>query len=162
PSIERDLAYSVAFSPNGKFLVSGGVTGGVVLWDALTGQEMRPLRSPGTCSHAVVAFAPDGQTVAAGCLGVLGHPLEHSIHLWTVDGKEVACFGGGTSVGALAFSPDGRTLATGGSHGDLHLWDVASGKERLSFLNQDVPVCSVAFSPDGRTVASIGNCVVIL
>ena len=64
-------ALSVAFSPDGKRLVSGGYDGsrqrerGVVkLWEAATGRELLVL---GEHAHAVngVAFSPDGQHVAS-------------------------------------------------------------------------------------------------
>jgi WD40 repeat protein len=58
-------------------------------------------------------------------------------------------------VFSVAFSPDGQT-ALSGSYETLKLWDVATGKELLTFTGHSGTVSSVAFSPDGRTALS-GN-----
>jgi WD40 repeat protein len=55
----------VAFSPDGRRIVSGSADHTVKVWDAVTGQETITLRggaSPVTC----VAFSPDGRRIVAG------------------------------------------------------------------------------------------------
>ena len=55
----------------------------------------------------------------------------------------------------LTFSPDGSTLAA--CLGDVHLWDVASRREKARLGGHSPSAFAVAFSPDGRTLASGGN-----
>src|SRR5256885_14687510 len=60
-----DSIYSVAYSPDGRLLASGGVDSTIKLWDAATGAELRALRGH-TSSVWSVAFAPGSQTLASG------------------------------------------------------------------------------------------------
>ena len=56
-------------------------------------------------------------------------------------------------VESVAFSPDGQTLASG-SHGNIRLWDVATGTHLRTLTGHAHWVLSVVFSPNGRTLAS--------
>jgi WD40 repeat protein len=78
-------------------------------------------------------------------------------------GNKRHCLEGHTGeVRFLAFSPDGRTLATGGYGGVVHLWDVASGKERARFTGHTGLIWAAAFAPDVRTLATGGEDTTIL
>ncbi|RCJ21644.1 hypothetical protein A6S26_22945 [Nostoc sp. ATCC 43529] len=61
------------------------------------------------------------------------------------------------SVYSLALSPDGKLLATGDISGQIHLWQVADGKNLLRFKGHEGWVWTVTFSPDGQTLASGGH-----
>jgi WD40 repeat protein len=82
--------------------------------------------------------------------------------------EEIPCItleGFGKPVQALAFSSDGNTLATGDGWltraeeaklnrtGEVKLWDVNAGTERVSIGEFPNAIQSLAFSPDGRTLA---------
>ncbi len=131
---------SVAFSPDGQRLASGGRDGTMKIWDSATGKELFSLKG-----HAVwvtsVAFSPDGQRLASGGGG--------TVKIWdSATGKELLSLKG--MAGSVAFSPDGQRLASGGG-GTVKIWDSATGKELLSLKG---PAGSVAFSPDGQRLAS--------
>ncbi|MBD2566734.1 NB-ARC domain-containing protein [Anabaena lutea] len=58
------------------------------------------------------------------------------------------------SIFSLALSPDGKLLATGDMDGQIHLWQIADGKNLLTLKGHEGIIWTVAFSPDGKTLAS--------
>jgi WD40 repeat protein len=137
---------SVAFSPLGDLLASGGRERVIRLWDPLTGKERRQILGPDKGVEAV-AFSPDGKLLAgAGQDGV--------VYLWdAVTGQEVCRLEGHKRAAcALAFSAKGNVLAVGDAM-DIRLWDVASGKLLQTLEGKMGRVDTVALAPDGRTVA---------
>jgi RNA polymerase sigma factor (sigma-70 family) len=116
----------LAFSPDGRFLVTGESGGTIRLFDPATGKELRQIdgpRKPGPESGyalGAIAFSPDSRTLAAGY-------SDRSVRLWEVtSGRERACHQGGhrSGVVGLAFSPDGRLLASGSWDRTAVVWDV--------------------------------------
>ena len=78
-----DWVSSVAFSPDGKTLASGGASGGdsvIRLWNAHTGEHIRTLKGD-PANIRSVAFSPDGKTLASGGDSVIrlwnAHTGEH-------------------------------------------------------------------------------------
>jgi WD40 repeat protein len=73
-------------------------------------------------------------------------------------GTGVLASSDGAAVNAVAYSPDGKTLATGGSDGNVQLWDVGTQRQvGVLRSSSHESVNSVAFSPDGRIVAAAGG-----
>jgi len=60
-------------------------------------------------------------------------------------------------VMAVAFSPDGNTLASGDHLGELHLWDVATGKRAKKLEGRHTRLSSLVFSPDGEWLYTGGG-----
>src|SRR5262249_62047261 len=58
------------------------------------------------------------------------------------------------AVWSVAFSPDGKTLAVGTQFNTIHLWEVATGRERRRFAGDRGTIKALAFTPDGRLLAS--------
>jgi WD40 repeat protein len=145
---------SVAVSPDGRTVASGGEDGTVRLWDMPGGQPGATLTGH-TAAVAAVAFSPDGHTLASAS-------DDHTVKLWDMPGGQprVTLTDHTDSVGFVEFSPDGRTLATGSEDRTIRLWDAANGQPRASIpaiTANPAPMWAVAFSPDGRTLATGGQ-----
>jgi WD40 repeat protein/serine/threonine protein kinase len=143
----RQIIRAVAFSPDGRTIVSGSHDGTVRLWDVATGKERRTLQTGD--ATASLAFSPDGKTLAAVEIS------ERLVRFWDVaTGRERHALRTGTSeIGSLVFSPDGKILYGGGYRG-LRCWDLAADQEQRTL--DDVTCWSLAFSPDGKTLITTG------
>lgn len=154
---DRHDIRAIAFSPDGKLLLTPGDDGLAVLTDAQTGRAVRRLEGHRSGINAV-AFSPDGRRIATGG-GVLFHSDE-VIRLWdSSSGQLVQRFAGHRSpVSSLAFSPDGRQVLSGGAYDDsARLWDVTSGQELRRFGPQTGGINAVAFSADGKWLVTGGH-----
>lgn len=152
---------SVAFSPNGRTIISGSTDKTVKLWDSATGSLIRTFTGPAGSVRSV-APSPDGAFVLTG--GGAYHFGE--LVLWdTATGRAIGTFvGHKDEINSVAFSPDGRFVVSGGgdmfamrrTDNTVKLWDAATGKLFRSFEGHSAAVIFVGFSPDGLRVLSAG------
>ncbi len=140
---------SVAFSPDGRTVATGGQDGVVRLWDVATGNEIRELTGH-TAEVNAVAFSPTDNSLVASASG------DGTLRIWnTATGTLRTTLRGHTAgVLAVAFSPDGTVLASGSVDKDVRLWRVPSGEPLMTLSGHRWLVVALAFSPDSSILAS--------
>ena len=127
----------VAFSPDSNILLGAGANW-TKLWDARTGKELRSLDSGG---H--ILFSGNGRVLAVSSRG---RTELRDVHT----GKVLHLLKGDAGV----FSPDDKILATVAEK-EITLWDVKTGRQRLSIKGNSWKLGSVCFASGGRTVGGI-------
>ncbi len=147
-------AESVAVSPDGKMIATGGRDGIIRLWDTASQQEIGTPMSSDASPVDAVAFSPDGTTLATA-------NTDGNVQLWNTATQQVtgpALTGAGSAqVNALAFSPDSAVLATGSQDGTALLWEVATGGQVGATMATGYPVSALAFGDGGNTLATAEN-----
>ena len=148
---ENARVASVAFSHDGTLLATADQNGSTYLWTVPAGKLVGALTDPGQSPLYVMAFSPDGATMAVGEQG--------SILLWNFAARTVTATLNEPSAQmtySLAFSPDGTTLAASDSAGHIFMWNVATGKliATLKDPGGSKDVATIAFSPNGATLAA--------
>jgi WD40 repeat protein/Tfp pilus assembly protein PilF len=143
---------TLAFSPNGKYLASGGTVGSAVrptvseersvtlwIWD-LTLAPLKGLPIPAVKGYvSSIKFSPDGKLMAIAVNKILAiFEVGSWKNLYTLKGHTA-------QVSAIDFSPDGKTLASASQDGFVFLWDTDDVSCYQNLGNQGTAVLSIAW-----------------
>ncbi len=139
---------SVAFSPDGKRIVSVGLLfSNIKVFDAMNGNDLITIKGPRGYAYAVV-FSPDGKSIVAGA--------HDEIKMWdsTSGAEQMTLPAHEGVVRSVAFSPDGKRVVSGGEDNTIKVWDVAARMNTLTLRGHENFVTCVAFTPDGKQIVS--------
>ena len=156
---------AVAFSPDGRMLVTGADYGTSIqsiatslkLWDVKSGRDLGRFAQSAN-GVAMAAFSPDGKSV------LVVHDRQVDDNLRVLDlasGRLLLSFTHAGIPEYAAFSRDGRLIASGGSSSGTDLlkglcvvWEANTGRELIAFRGHNDRVNTLAFTPDSRRMLS--------
>jgi WD40 repeat protein/serine/threonine protein kinase len=140
----RKWVYCTAYSPDGKWLATGGWDRTVNLRDSATGAlALTIFAHDGFVRN--LAFSPDSRNLATTS-------EDRSVRLWEIpSGRRVSTFHGHTDfVQAVSFRSDGREVVTGGFDGSIRFWDLRTSRPVM--IEHTGWVERLAFRRDGLRV----------
>ncbi|GAA0891730.1 hypothetical protein GCM10009122_14090 [Fulvivirga kasyanovii] len=142
---------AVAFTPDGKYLLTGSRDKSIKLWDVASGRELRSfLGHKGTVND--IDVTDDGKYFVSSS-------ADNTAKLWEITtGKMIRDFVGHKDImTTVDLSPDGTKLITAGYDWVSMLWSMASGDTLRTFkMNPDKGLgygINASFSPDGSMIA---------
>jgi len=151
-----ETIYSLAYSPDGKQIITGSFDKTIKVWDANSGKEIRTLTGPQGHKQMVlgIAVSQDGTLIASGSsdnlANVWDYPMSAPQRKWNL----------GEVVYSATSTPDGTKAAAGLKDGSIRLWKTADPKEPFkepSILKGHTgPVNSLVFLNNGLLLASGG------
>lgn len=173
-------AYSVAISPNSKFIITGGPDRTVRIWDAQSGRQLRMFKPDANSDVQVVAISPDGRYIAAATAVGSGSKINRT-YVWDTESEAFQQGGDeplytlsiddSNRVHEIQFAPDSSYMLTsgmkkGGSsgyNGKIRAWDLRTGNMMYALGSHGY--VAMAISPDsnslvtGETYATTGESV---
>jgi WD40 repeat protein len=145
---------SVAFSPDGKTVLTGSYDGDVRLWDAQSGQLIRFFNAYTKVVYDV-AFSLDGKNILTASGDSMAR-LWNALAPANEAAKIRTLIGHTDRVTTVAFSPDGSLLLTGSFDRTVRLWDATTGVVKHVFKPDTDAVLNVSFAPDGKSILLAG------
>ncbi len=151
---------SLAFTPNGDFILCGNGDGSLNLWDTATGQLTSETRAHASVVFSV-AISPDGEWAASAS-------WDKTIRLWRFTDETsqplalMQTFSGfSTAMRAVMFSPDSEMLFAWAPERQVQVWQMPGWKRTdelyIGTAGGGLTASNLAFSSDGGLVAALQN-----
>lgn len=151
--------FSVAFSPDGRYLASGGGIGliknsinEIRIWEVKSGKLIKTFNKQNTLLIYSVAFSPDGKYIASVADSFDKLPGTVEITVWEILKGKVYRKLKTKGMSKLLFSPDSRYLVMAGE--ELHIWDLINGMAVNDIQEKSIKHSAIALSRDGNYLAS--------
>ena len=178
PNNFDSMLYCCAFSPDSKVIATGDRIGKIVLWDVVSGKEIKTMMAPGFYTwdprariHSIgglrsLAFSPDGKTLASGGMGKVGN-IDHlqgkgRFELFDVEkGESLGVIESDKSKGlveTINFAPDSQWLVgSGGDHKGWLLFLDVSEKKIITEDGVTSHIHETTFSEDQSKIYGVGH-----
>ena len=151
-----DVVSELAWSPDGKYIASGGPDHTLQVWEAMTGKHIRSinvlLNVKSEYGGMTFAWSPDSKYLVAG----FSDNTAKVVNVMT--GEFTLTYTGHTaSVNQVAWSPDGKYIASASSDKTIQVWDAMTGKLLLTYTVHPNDIGNLIWSPDSKYIASGGD-----
>jgi hypothetical protein len=144
----KEAIQAISFSPDGKYLLSGGEEAGLKLWSVKSGQLARSLPAGGGFTAALIT--PDGKSAITG-------DRAQTILLWDLLlGKNRAIGSHEQWITALSLANNGRLVSAAGD-GKLKIWDLETPRANRVLQQNLGPLFAAAISANGRYAIAGGQ-----
>lgn len=131
-----------------QLITTADIEGTAYVWEMATGQQLAHFYSISMPGFIDNIWNPNQLQVASISEAI------REIILWNPTNGQIITSFDANFPRAVTWNPAGTRLATGGSNGNVRIWDTSTGQMVSSLLGQTHTVTTIAWSPDGSQIAS--------